>query len=332
MKRLNELLKVDTHDPGIEINPFDFNDIKEKLEAFLITCNDEVIVNITGGTKIMSLAAFETVKKFNLQSIYINSENHVLFEFKNNEIRELKLQKKISINEYFYLHGFKNVRLFNPILSKELSEVISKFDDYLNHHPEAVTKVLKLTNEILNYKRKNKKKWLKEPININKNKNNFFWENGRGSIQYNTMEEQYNFEFKDEYFIEYHNGKWFEKLIYNELKESGNYDEIIMNYEILNNESVTLNELDIVAIKNEKLDIFECKSGGLFQKDLNKLKAIKETLGRYSNINLVSFYKLQNNNMNEKVIKQKLNDYGIRSYFKFSNPSELKVEDEIAHL
>ena len=97
-----------------------------------------------------------------------------------------------------------------------------------------------------------------------------------------------------------------------------------MNYEIFNNQNVLLNELDIVAIKNEKLDIFECKSGGLFQDDLNKLKAIKDTLGKYSNINLITYYKILENNNNEKVIRQKLKDYNIKNYYYFRQSLQIE--------
>jgi hypothetical protein len=321
MIRLNDLLKIDLINPPLKVNAFDFNQIYNSLIKFLNEPEYEVIVNLTGGTKIMSIAAFEAAKKFNLKSIYIDSENHLLYEFYKDIVKSRELLKKINIKDYFYLHGFRNVRENKVNLSTGMND----FSKFVTSDFQFAAKVLALTDMIVSFKRKNKKTWLKEYIKLNKSQNYFKWENGSGTIHYSIKDKEYNFTFNDEKFIDYHNGKWFEQLVFNKLIESGKYDEVLMNYEIFNTEEVLINELDIVAIKNEKLDIFECKSGGLFQEDLNKLKAIKNTLGKYSNLNLITYYSINSNTENEKVVKQKLKDYNVKNYVFFR--SNLNLED-----
>jgi hypothetical protein len=318
MNRLNELLKIDIITPPLKVNAYDFEEIFKALNEFLAGNLNEIIVNVTGGTKLMSIAAFEVAKNFNLKSVYVDSENHYLYSFHNDKIESKKLQKKISIENYFYLHGFKNVKENIVEYSLDLNVEIEKFNEFLFNNPESVKKILNLTIEIIKYKRRSKKNWLKETVRINKNNNYFDWNNGKGIIHYNIKDREFEFKFKDDTFIDYHNGKWFEKLVYDKLKSSGNYDEILMNYEISLENKILLNELDVVAINNEKLFIFECKSGGLNQEDLNKLKAIKDTLGKYSNIYLITYYKIADNNSNEKVLRQKLKDYNIKNYSYFN--------------
>ena len=120
MQRLNDLLKIETINSPLKVNAYDFNEIYDLLRVFLKNNADEVVVNITGGTKIMSIAAFEAAKNFNLKAVYIDSENHLLYEFIKEKIEIKKLQKKISIRDYFSIHGFSNVRENNVEHSDEI--------------------------------------------------------------------------------------------------------------------------------------------------------------------------------------------------------------------
>ena len=331
MERLNKILGIEQL-PSLKVNPFDFNQIYNSILDFAKNNNDEIVVNITGGTKIMSIAAFEVARQNSLKSIYIDSENHLLYEFYKDAIEKKTLEKKITIKEYFNLHGFLNVKESKILYNDDETREIEKFDKMISANPGIVTNVLEITDKIGQNKRKNKKHWFKENVIVTKGKNIFEWKEGRGKIIYHKNDTEYEFNFTDEKFLDYHNGKWFEKEIFSKIKKSGKYDEVIINYEIYNDENVLLNELDIVAIRNEKLDIYECKSGGLFQDDLNKLKAIKDTLGRYSKIHLITYFKIQANTENEIVVRQKLNDYKIKDYFYFNQKLDFKVDIRNANL
>ena len=331
MESLNKILGIEQL-PPLKVNPFDFNQIYNSLLDFAKNNNNEIVVNITGGTKIMSIAAFEVARQISLKSIYIDSENHLLYEFYKDVIEKKTLEKKISIKDYFNLHGFLNVKENKTVYSEDEVMEYNKFDKMISTNPGIVTNVLELTDRIGQNKRKNKKHWLKENVIITKGENFFEWKEGKGKIIYKKNNIEYKFNFKDEKFLNYHNGKWFEKEIFSRIKKSRKYDEVLMNYEIYNDENVLLNELDIVAIKNEKLDIYECKSGGLFQDDLNKLKAIKDTLGRYSKIHLITYFNIQANTENEKIVRQKLNDYKIKNYFYFKQKLDFKEDRRNANL
>jgi len=317
MKRINITIQVETIEPSLLVDAFNFDENYNLISNYLRNSDDEIIINITGGTKIMSIAAFEAAKQFNLKSVYVDSENHFLYSLIKGIVEKSKLEEKILIDDYFKLHGVSNSYENRIDYSEDEIHQLKEFDKYILDNPGFVSPVLELTDKILQYKRRNKKKWLKENIEIQKSQNRFEWKNGKGSIKYSIKGLQFVMHFENEKLLEYHNGKWFEKVVYGKLVESGNYDEVIMNYEIFNAEGDKINELDIVAIKNEKLDIFECKSGGLFQEDLNKLKAIKDTLGKYSNLNLITYYRINENTENERIVKQKLKDYNIKNYVYF---------------
>lgn len=329
MERLSKTLSIETVDPHITVNAYDFDEIYNKFLRFIETNSGEIILNLTGGTKIMSLACYEAARMHKIKSIYVDSENHKLYNLGYDEIEFRPLSKKVSISDHFNMHGFINIKQSRDLNFE--NELKTKFDNFIDLGRKQVSMILKLTIEILKYKRANKAKWMKEDVRLKKGSSWFSWKNNTGIIHYQIGEVIHEFQFTNDDFIDYHNGKWFESLVKKKLKESRKYDEIQSNLEIYSENNVLLNELDLVTMKDDKLTIIECKSGGLNQDVLNKLKAIKELLGKYSNIVLVTYFPLKDDNENNKVIRQKLVDYGIKNYY-YPESLVLKEESQNVHL
>lgn len=93
----------------ISVDEFSFEDITNKLDEQNFELYDKIIVNITGGTKIMTLAAYEFFKQAGVQSIYYitGKDDECLKLFPKSKIKKNVLQNKVTINEYLNAYGFE---------------------------------------------------------------------------------------------------------------------------------------------------------------------------------------------------------------------------------
>jgi len=108
----------------IEVNEFTPSDIKQKIKDFY-TETDTFLVNITGGTKLMSIAVNDFFKEKSNATIYYLTGQNKMLDLTNNQ--ELSLKKQLSLKEYLNGYGI-NIRNENKVLqatySKEVSERI----------------------------------------------------------------------------------------------------------------------------------------------------------------------------------------------------------------
>jgi hypothetical protein len=89
-------------------------------------------------------------------------------------------------------------------------------------------------------------------------------------------------------------GFWFETLVHDKKIPGHNFDEVAFNVKIKATEDRAPEapdyfEFDLVAVKNERLYIFELKSGRIEQKAIDKLAAVRQIFGKYIMLYLVQF-------------------------------------------
>ena len=106
-KNLKEMV---TNSNILKIYPYDFNRTYSELKK-LFTENDEIIANVTGGTKIMSLSLFQLALANNSEIIYYISEKNtsLLYKFRLNDNNELdlttvELPELITAEQYIKAH------------------------------------------------------------------------------------------------------------------------------------------------------------------------------------------------------------------------------------
>jgi len=80
------------------------SEIIDRLEG-----NQEILINLTGGTKIMSLAAMQAGRVSQITLLYVSTEEHNLSYFHaDSDVRETKpIQVKISVSQYLNAHGLE---------------------------------------------------------------------------------------------------------------------------------------------------------------------------------------------------------------------------------
>ena len=111
---------------------YDFQAIYTKLSNYLNengSDTDELIINLTCGTKIMSLAAFELARQRSAKAFYYQSEdNQSLMHYYHFENRQLTFDDKKTIDNFLSLDQY--LRLY---LTKFKSVKNSKGKDYENN-------------------------------------------------------------------------------------------------------------------------------------------------------------------------------------------------------
>jgi hypothetical protein len=295
------------------IDAYDYVNIYETVKSLVLKYKsdgeNELILNFTGGTKIMSFASLNVFNEFKLDSIYIDSENNKILYFSvKDKFYQKEIGCKISIKDYFKIYG-QDIKI-NPVIS---------IDNNINAKNELkvflVNNLPKYINLIAAYSRE-----------YNKNNNYFhkdqFFKNKESSVQWNKSDKKLTVKFQlsgqakifeffgdGKEYSKYLTGGWFEDVCFEEMKNSKVFDETLMNVEIpdLKKENIK-NELDIVAIKNDTLYIFECKSGDIKQDFIYKLKSIKENYGgTYAKIIFLSYFPVNNANNKERIKEYNIN-------------------------
>ncbi len=113
--QLEAVLKKETNVYGLETDAYDVHAIVKALNAELDTlkpASEPMVFNITGGTKTMSIAAYQVAQQRNAPVLYVESEkqqNHMYYyEWKN---QQLKVQSNELLSEYVTLSDLFNIYL-----------------------------------------------------------------------------------------------------------------------------------------------------------------------------------------------------------------------------
>lgn len=97
--------------PPIYVDPYDYLPTVERLSAALSQFfynNQSVVLNLTGGTKLMSLAAMRAATIHNTPVMYIATENSSIIYLNPGDGKELareKIKVSISVAQYLAAHG-----------------------------------------------------------------------------------------------------------------------------------------------------------------------------------------------------------------------------------
>ncbi len=80
-----------------------YKEILDALRAEQLSDSVEYVVNITGGTKTMSLAVHEYFCQFNASFVYVPIGKNSYYDFSTDQTHSLDY--RVSLNEYFTLYG-----------------------------------------------------------------------------------------------------------------------------------------------------------------------------------------------------------------------------------
>ena len=291
-KALGEMNGLFSKITPITVDENDLKEIIKKIEVQFsdLPIYDEIHVNITGGTKIMSIACYEVFKNKENTVLYYQPVNKPvqILNSKIPEISKNNIEANISIKEY--LDAYNVAYKIDNICVKDW-----------NYNQAVLPIVENMTNERSIYlelqnneyfRKMLKKKGALEFDKIDSEK--------LSRLQNNPTVEQLvscsvRFGFGSDKItgkeIKYITGGWFEEYVYQKLKTKKKLDDdsIALNIRIVNSDDKDKNELDVAYIEgktNPRLNIVECKSfidealqAKLLTDTLYKMQALKKDFG-----------------------------------------------------
>lgn len=272
----------------IEVIEDSLLDIDEKLVKELdIDDEDEVLVNITGGTKIMSLGVYNYFSRNGTAGIFYipigKNEIRQIFPIRKN--KQTIINQRTNLLEYLKSYGVvvqqSSFDTKNTLL-KPKAQTQQLFNHFINENHS----ILFSNAEEIRLNGYRGKKIRKS-------------HEAEGPFFNNAMVfNRYGIQFEDENLIssketKYLTGEWFEEFIYPKIKEILNKknDEIGMGVQLVKESAP--NEYDIIFTHNNSLYVIECKTdiadneegkiNYLFTNTLYKAATLKKEFGLWVN-------------------------------------------------
>ncbi len=252
-------------------DPFDFYTIKARIISIIekIDEEDEIIINLTGGTKIMLLAAQSVISETSIKGVYIN-QDYSFIEIPS--YYKKQLSSFLSIDEFFRLSGHKESS------SKTLGN-FTENDFNVSNQIESFASSNKLYSKVTNYIRTIHRVLPKDGIEKVTESISVEWDSQFVKI-FNKHKSIVSFKGNNvcELFF---NASWWELIVAKEVGKWKKAKEIMVQCELpfKSDNQILKNEIDILVNTGNKLIFIECKSGFIKQEDINKMRVIKQTYG-----------------------------------------------------
>jgi hypothetical protein len=234
------------------------------------------LVNLTGGTKYMSLAVQRVFEKFDSEFYYIPyPKNSLLTPMGTDEHKPIKY--RLSIKEYLTSYGVQ-YKEKQRVLTEDYTEIF--FHNFIAGNLDYT--IVDLLRDYRN--RKNSDIKMIENGAYFKEENPLQNRKIEGLV---TFLSQIKFPMANEgmltsYETQYITGGWFEEYVYNQFVKHIKPQSIAIGLEIKNTDRTNQNDLDVVFTFGNKLFVVECKTGidgnKMFNETVYKATAIKETV------------------------------------------------------
>lgn len=238
------------------------------------------IVNLTGGTKYMSLLIQHVFEKFNSIFYYIPYPQNVILEPSKNE--SIPLKYRLNIQEYFSNY---NVLFTEKKISKK-----EDYGDYFFNRFIGGSLDYKIIDLLRFYRDKKKIAIASIETCVPTEKRPRI--EGLGEFLSNIKFSVAENGFLQRSEIEYLTGGWFEEYMYYKIKKYINPQDIKLGVLIKRTEGTNQNDLDVVFVFGNKLFVIECKTGILgkrmFNETVYKATAIKEAVLGLSAVTFIS--------------------------------------------
>jgi hypothetical protein len=274
---------------SIVVEPYSYDNIEAELSK-VVNDEDHYIINLTGGTKIMSLAVNDFFKDINSEMFYLTGTNEYIKIFPGRTKPTFALQTKITLEEYLTAYGF--MVKSKSIAVKPIDTTIKILNYFLNH----ITKDDYMILETLRVNHRGSKLNAIETVSgLKELLNRFEFECNKPNCL-------------DKYEIKYLTGEWLEEYVYYSVKEKYELtdDEIGMGWQIQKNQ--VPNEFDVLFIKNNQLNTIECKSSiytdidekkTIIGETIYKSDSLKNKFGLFVSTSILTVSDLKNVKPNE---------------------------------
>jgi len=290
-------------------NAYDFEEMQNIFTKIAErNSNEELAINLTGGTKLMSIAAqniFSVCGGYTCFYVVPKEDKIVVFDPGVDNVSEYFLKDQIKLNDYFKIHGYdviskKTAKGFKP--DKNSIEITEKISRHSNIYTlKSISKLNKLATN-----RRELNSLAIKPMLYEEDEPLF-----ELFCDHNYIDEfDGNFiKFSDKKSREYCGGIWLEEYIHLGLsKIKDTFQDFATSVEIID-QNGTKNELDAVFIYRNNLYILEAKTALVDKKGsdfIYKIDSLKSRTGLYTTPIIVSL------RVFKKEEKQRAEKYGIK--------------------
>ena len=284
---------------------------------------DSVVLNVTGGTKPMAIAAQEVFRSAGLPVFYVHPEkDQVIFLYPAGE--RYDLGNRIKLKSYLKAHGFETLNLQHPDLptkGRELTDYLlglikdkANLIGALNFYAHAAEKSL-ISGEL-------------EKYHLN---DADFMEMVEWLASANLLSlKQNQLHFTDEEARFFCNGGWLELYVFgvvNDLRERLSIQDMARSLEVVSTKG-SKNEIDVAFLAENRLFLIECKTKKFSShpgqqvaaETLYKIDSLTSLGGVQTKGMLISFQKLS------EWDKQRAKDLHIKTVV---GTEVLRLKDEI---
>jgi len=281
------------------VDPFGFQEITDLIEQLVFEhTNDQWELNLTSGTKVMSIAAqniFRELKdQVEMDSFYIDQKGN-LFSLTTREYTQLKTE--LTIPTFLKLSGHGNIK--SSSLSKfTLADFnfAQQWNDCLDRDTDLDNLYSAIGHEC------SKINDFSENVRIElKDKGVANWKDQTLTVKTTSKSFENHFDHKNALEICF-TGLWWELLVARVVNQWELKKEIMIGVELLtnSNKKYAKNEIDIILNTGQNMIFIECKSGNVKQEDVNKMRAVKEMYGGISSRSILVCRKMPRRNILEK--------------------------------
>lgn len=270
-------------DPII-VNAFSFEDIEVKLTQ-AINDEDVYVINLTGGTKVMSLAVYEFFKTVNSEMFYLTGRGEKIKIHPGRKKVSSKLKAQISLSDYLTAYGFVVNDQSRPFKPKESAEKLLNYFLYEFDRENDVP--------VLEVLRAHRNKGLK---------------NTKENQELNSFLAKVDLEAENEnklskYECRYLSGDWLEEYLFYFLKDNFNITESAIGLSMNVKKSGTPNEFDVLLMRDNKIYLFECKTSIYLDSEesqtfigetIYKSDSLRNKLGLFAQTTVVTLSNLTN--------------------------------------
>ena len=313
--RIEKAIKSD----GIEVNrisvkPYDYISMHKTCEGIVERFADEnLILNATGGTKIMALAAMDVFRSKGLPVLYVDTQNKTIHQI-SPEIRPWKFKNVMDVKTYLSVYGQKVVS------SESVIEKTDKYKEVINtliKNPDKFREAVIDFNRIASRAVKSNKfphivKEIETLTSTQAHRELLSLYEKSGLLKKRKRDVVI---FRKE-GAEFISGGWLEEYVFGVVK-SLNPPDALMRVTVKwdkKGKKPPTNEYDVVFIWNNKLYLIECKTKRFMGEDINsstsdpiyKLDSLKDWAGGVYGEGIFVSYKGLTEDMKERLEANKL--------------------------
>ncbi len=267
-------MKCEIHEQFIDA--YDVFSIRRELEKIYDKyCNHKLTMNITGGTKLMAIAAYEFFREKKQDILYVDTLHSSILKFKEAEILVSKYDNlNISVKDYLLAHG---------IYPDEINRKTAGYNEvFMNIIDSDVKSFLNFSKKLRSF-REIEGKFISGKYSVIRKKSEKRNESV-GRIAKTTQLKFYDFEFNGKIVLEneitdlqYYVGYWLEDYT-QYLLDKRNPNDAERGFKFKHSSGAE-SEIDVLITKNGMLHLISCKSGSFTKKDLFELEGLRQLAG-----------------------------------------------------